>query len=75
MQDVSITVDQTTTIQISLNPQTIMVDEIVVTARTPLIQKDVTSSISVITREEIESLPVSTFTGLLSLQAGVSGSE
>ena len=74
MQDVSITVDQTTTIQISLNPQTIMVDEIVVTARTPLIQKDVTSSISVITREEIESLPVSTFTGLLSLQAGVSGS-
>jgi len=74
MQDVVITVDQTTTLQISLNPQTIMVDEIVVTARTPLIQKDVTSSISVITREEIESLPVSTFTGLLSLQAGVSGS-
>lgn len=74
MQNVVITVDQTTTLQISLNPQTIMVDEIVVTARTPLIQKDVTSSISVITREEIESLPVSTFTGLLSLQAGVSGS-
>ncbi|HCY75008.1 MAG TPA: hypothetical protein DHV28_03740 [Ignavibacteriales bacterium] len=74
MQDVSITVDQTTTLQISLNPQTIMVDEIVVTARTPLIQKDVTSSISVITREEIDALPVSTFTELLSLQAGVTGS-
>jgi outer membrane receptor protein involved in Fe transport len=74
MQDVSITVDQTTILQIKLNPQTIMVDEIVVTARTPLIQKDVTSSISVITREEIEALPVATFTELLSLQAGVTGS-
>jgi outer membrane receptor protein involved in Fe transport len=74
MQDVVITVDQTTILRIELNPQTITVDEIIVTARTPLIQKDVTSSISVITREEIESLPVATFTELLSLQAGVSGS-
>ncbi len=74
MQDVSITVDQTTVLQIKLNPQSIMVDEIIVTARTPLIQKDVTSSISVITREEIENLPVASFTELLSLQAGVTGS-
>ena len=74
MQDVSITVDQTTILQITLNPQTIQVDEVIVTARTPLIQKDVTSSVSVITREEIEALPVATFTELLSLQAGVSGS-
>jgi len=74
MQDVSITVDQTTIHQIRLNPQSIMVGEVIVTARTPLIQKDVTSSISVITREEIESLPVATFTELLSLQAGVTGS-
>ncbi len=74
MQDVAIIVDQTTTMQVQLNPQTITVDEIVVTARTPLIQKDLTSSISVMTREEIESLPISKFTELLSLQAGVTGS-
>ncbi|HMN24689.1 MAG TPA: carboxypeptidase-like regulatory domain-containing protein, partial [Ignavibacteriaceae bacterium] len=74
MQDVSITVDQTTLLNIELNSQAYQVDEIVVTARTPLIQKDVTSSISVITREEIDALPVSTFTELLSLQAGVTGS-
>ena len=36
-----------------------------------MIQKDVTSSISVIRRDQIEALPVSTFTDLLSLQAGV----
>jgi outer membrane receptor protein involved in Fe transport len=74
MKDVSITVDQTTILQVVLNPQTIQVGEVIVTSRTPLIQKDVTSSISVITREEIESLPIASFTELLSLQAGVTGS-
>ncbi len=74
MQNVTIIVDQTTLLPVELNPQTIQVDEIVVTARTPLVQKDVTSSISVITREEIDALPVSSFTELLSLQAGVTGS-
>ncbi|MBK7104290.1 MAG: TonB-dependent receptor [Ignavibacteriae bacterium] len=74
IKDVSIVVDQTTQLNIELNPQSIQVQDIVVTAKTPLIQKDVTSSISVVTREEIESLPVQTFTELLSLQAGVVGS-
>jgi outer membrane receptor protein involved in Fe transport len=74
MQSVAITVDRTTVLKVELNPQSIEVDEVIVTARTPLVQKDVTSSISVITREEIEALPVSTFTELLSLQAGVTGS-
>jgi outer membrane cobalamin receptor len=39
-----------------------------------MIKKDLTSSISVVSREEIESLPVASFTELLSLQAGVVGS-
>lgn len=69
--NVVITADQTTWLSVQLNPQTIQVGEVVVTAKTPLIQKDLTSSKSVISREEIESLPVSTFTELLSLQAGV----
>ncbi len=74
LQDVVITIDQTTLLNVQLNSQSIQVGEVIVTARTPLIQKDVTSSISVITRQEIEALPVSTFTELLSLQAGVTGS-
>jgi outer membrane receptor for ferrienterochelin and colicin len=74
IQDVAIIVDQTTLLNVELNSQSIQVDEIIVTAKTPLIQKDVTSSISVITRDEIDALPVSTFTELLSLQAGVTGS-
>ena len=68
---VSIIVDQTTWLPAVLNTESIVVDEVVVVAQTPMIQKDVTSSISVIRRDQIESLPVSTFTELLSLQAGV----
>ena len=71
IKDVVISVDQTTQLPMELNPQTIQVGEVVVTAKNPLIQKDITSSISVIGRDEIEALPVSTFTELLSLQAGV----
>jgi outer membrane receptor for ferrienterochelin and colicin len=69
--DVVIIVDQTTELSTSLNPRTIEVDAVIVTAQAPMIRKDVTSSISVVSREEIESLPVSGFTELLSLQAGV----
>ena len=74
MEGVKIIVDQTTNLPVWLKPKSIEVGEIVVVARTPLIQKDLTSTISVLTREEIEALPVSTFTDLLSLQAGVVGS-
>jgi outer membrane receptor protein involved in Fe transport len=69
--DVIIIVDQTTQLSAEIKPVSIEVDEVVVTAVAPMIRKDLTSSISVISRDQIESLPVSTFTQLLSLQAGV----
>lgn len=74
IQDVKIIVDQTTSLPIKLSTGAIQTEEIIVSARTPLIQKDLTSTVSVLTREEIEALPVSSFTELLSLQAGVVGS-
>jgi outer membrane receptor for ferrienterochelin and colicin len=69
--DVQIIVDQNTLLPVKLKPESIEVGEVVVVAQTPMVQKDVTSSISVIRRDQIEALPVSTFTDLLSLQAGV----
>jgi outer membrane receptor for ferrienterochelin and colicin len=73
-QNVKIIVDQTTEISVTLKQTALEVSEVVVTARTPLIQKDLTGSIAVMTRDEIESLPVASFTELLSMQAGVVGS-
>jgi outer membrane receptor protein involved in Fe transport len=74
VENVKIIVDQTTQLDLELSPKSLQVGEIVVTARPSMIHKDLTSSISVISRSEIEALPVSTFTDLLALQAGVVGS-
>ena len=73
IQEVTIIVDQTTQLDVELSSKSIQVGEVVVVAKSKLIQKDVTSSISVITRDEIESLPVTSFEELLTLQAGVVG--
>ncbi|MFZ4620641.1 MAG: TonB-dependent receptor [Bacteroidota bacterium] len=70
---VKIVVDQTTTLPIVLKASTVELNEVVVAAETPAIQKDLTSSRSVISAGKIEALPVSTFTELIGLQAGVIG--
>ena len=74
VENVKIIVDQTTQLPVELSVQSVQVGEVVVTAKPSMIHKDLTSSISVISREEIEALPVSSFTDLLGLQAGVVGS-
>ena len=74
INDLNIVVDRTTSLNYSLEPTTIEVGEIIVSSQTPMIQKDITSSVSVMTRDEIEALPVASFTDLLSMQAGVVGS-
>ncbi len=74
INDLNIIVDRTTSLNYSLEPTTIEVGEIIVSSQTPMIQKDITSSVSVMTRDEIEALPVASFTDLLSMQAGVVGS-
>jgi len=68
-QNIRIVVDHTTIFSINLNPKPVEVDEVVVITKTPLVHRDLTSSISVITREQIETLPVSSYTDLLSLQS------
>lgn len=74
IENVKIIVDQTTQLSVELSTQSVQVGEVVVTAKSSMIHKDLTSSISVISRDEIEALPVSNFTDLLGLQAGVVGS-
>lgn len=73
IENVKIIIDQTTEISVQLKQTDIVLQEVYVIAQTPMIQKDMTSSISIITREKIEALPVSRFTDILTLQAGVVG--
>lgn len=74
VENVRIVVDRTTDISLSLNSTSLELGEVVISAETPMVQKDLTSSIAVMTRDEIEELPVSDFSQLLQLQAGVVGS-
>lgn len=74
VEDVRIVADRTTNVSVQLELTSLQMDEIIVTAKTPLIQKDKTSTVSVMTRDEIEELPVASFTELISMQAGVVGS-
>ncbi len=72
IENVRIIVDQTTHLPVRLNASNLTLDqEIVVIATRPMIQKDLTSTISVVRRDQLESLPVAKFTDMLGLQAGV----
>jgi outer membrane receptor for ferrienterochelin and colicin len=73
VEKIQIVVDQTTLLSMTINPAPVELGEVLIYAQPLTIQKDQTSTISVMTKDQIDALPVSTFTDLLSLQAGVVG--
>lgn len=77
VQNVKVTVDQTTTIQIEMEETTLdFTETIVVVADRPLIKKDVTSKRAVIDGNLIaDVLPVNTLNDVLSMQAGIVSDE
>lgn len=69
---VRVSVDQTTRIDFKLQPTTLELGEtIVVEAKQPLIQKDMTATASSVSAEEIQQMPVENFSDILQLQAGI----
>lgn len=71
IKDIRISVDHTTNIDINMESSVIEGEEVVVVAQKELIQKGLTSSESSISEDELEAMPVESFTGLLATQAGV----
>ncbi|MCI0561707.1 MAG: TonB-dependent receptor, partial [Nitrososphaera sp.] len=69
--DVKISIDQTTTQNFELSSSSVELEEVVVVAQRDAIKKDITSSQSTVSSEQIESLPVAELDGVLQLQAGV----
>jgi outer membrane receptor for ferrienterochelin and colicin len=75
INDVAVSLDQTTTMDIALTSTTVEVGEVVATATRPLIQKDQTAKTAVVSGDQISALPVTEVSQVLSLQAGfVAGS-
>ncbi|MEK7250217.1 MAG: carboxypeptidase-like regulatory domain-containing protein, partial [Bacteroidota bacterium] len=68
---VSVSVDLTTTQNFDISSETVLAEEVVVTAERPVVKRDLTSSESRVDASTIESLPVSEVNEVLSLQAGV----
>lgn len=69
--DVKLSIDFTTTVGIKLEPSTLMIGEVTIVAEKTLIRRDLTSSSSTISAEEIRTMPVESFQDILQLQAGV----
>ncbi|TVQ09325.1 MAG: TonB-dependent receptor [Balneolaceae bacterium] len=71
VQNVRISIGQTTTIDFSLTEMVITGAEAVVIAERPIIRRDLTSSSVSVSAREIALLPVENFNDIVNLQAGV----
>ncbi len=71
IQGVVVTADKTTPINIQLEQESVGLKEIVVTAKKPVIDRDLTSSELTVTSKDIKNLPVESLTDVLNLKAGV----
>ncbi len=72
VQKVRVMIDLTTELNFDLQQEAVDVGgEVVIVAQRPLVQKDLTSTSAVISSEEIEAIPVESFSEIVNLQAGV----
>lgn len=69
-ENVRVNVDLTTEVDFALSEERVGLDEIVVSAERPVVQRDVSASVANITAEEIENLPVTDVERVVGLQAG-----
>jgi len=71
IQELRVNIDQTTRQNIALSVEVIAGEEVTVIAQRKLVQKDLTASQKIFTSEEILEMPVESFLGVLTTQAGV----
>ncbi len=69
-RNVEISIDLTTELNFELQEETVGLDEVVVSAERPIVQRDVSASLANIDAEEIENLPITDIEKVIGLQAG-----
>jgi outer membrane receptor for Fe3+-dicitrate len=70
-QNIKVNSDMTTTLNVKMESAVLQGEEVVVVAQQPLVKKDLTSSKSTVTEEDLAILPVESSAAVLSTQAGV----
>ena len=71
IQKVRVSIDQTTKIDFELNPESIELGEVLVTAEKSIVRKDLTSTEETISGNNISMLPLEDVSAVVNLQAGV----
>lgn len=71
VQDVRISADNTTPLDVTLAEAPVLMKEVVVTAERPVVNLKLTSTLATVSRQDLESLPVQELQEVVNLQAGV----
>lgn len=71
IENISVSVDQTTKLDFALTTGSLQLSEVVITANKPLVQKDLTSTEAKISGDQISMLPLEDVSSVVNLQAGV----
>jgi len=71
VKELRVSLDQTTKQDIQMSQEVIEGGEVIVVAERPLVRKDLTASQRITTSDEIKDMPVESFLGVLTTQAGV----
>ncbi len=72
IENILVKIDLTTTVDVKLTSSTLMLDkEVVITSERPLVQKDLTSTSTTISSDDIKLMPVENVGQIVNLQAGV----
>ena len=71
MQKVAISADQTMALDVKLEESPLELQEVVVTAKPPVVDVNLTSNVAKVTRSQIAKLPVQELQDVVNLQAGV----
>ena len=69
--DVRVEADLTRILEFPLESEAIAVRGVTVRAKRPIIKRDVTTSVSIVSAEDMEATPVSTIEGVVTRQAGI----
>ena len=71
VNEVRVLIDQTSPVNISMVAQAIETGAVIVVAERNIVRKDVSTSVTEVQPEEIQSLPITSLTDVVNLQAGV----
>jgi hypothetical protein len=73
VENVEVNVDLTTTLNIEMQEEAVGLDEVTVQAQEPVVKPDISASVSNLSNEQMQNIPVMSVDEVIGLQAGVQG--